>query len=89
MKEIYPSREALAGALAGMEGGMPESFAQLTSFSSPWARAENGHDARDLALRERHNGPRRQSYWPRHSLIPALLLASSSAIGAGTVTAVA
>jgi uncharacterized protein YndB with AHSA1/START domain len=29
MKEIYPSREALAGALAGMEGGMPESFAQL------------------------------------------------------------
>jgi uncharacterized protein YndB with AHSA1/START domain len=29
MKEIYPSKEALDGALAGMEGGMPETFAQL------------------------------------------------------------
>ena len=29
MQEIYPSKEALDGALAGMEGGMPETFAQL------------------------------------------------------------
>ncbi len=29
MHELYPSKEALDGAVAGMEGGMPESFAQL------------------------------------------------------------
>jgi uncharacterized protein YndB with AHSA1/START domain len=29
MHELYPSKEALDGTLAGMEGGMPESFAQL------------------------------------------------------------
>jgi uncharacterized protein YndB with AHSA1/START domain len=29
MRELYPSKEALDGAIAGMEGGMPESFAQL------------------------------------------------------------
>jgi uncharacterized protein YndB with AHSA1/START domain len=29
MRELYPSKEALDRALAGMEGGMPESFAQL------------------------------------------------------------
>ncbi len=29
MHELYPSKEALDGALAGMEGGMPETFAQL------------------------------------------------------------
>ena len=27
--ELYPSKEALDGALSGMEGGMPEQFAQL------------------------------------------------------------
>jgi uncharacterized protein YndB with AHSA1/START domain len=27
--ELYPSKEALDGTIAGMEGGMPESFAQL------------------------------------------------------------
>jgi uncharacterized protein YndB with AHSA1/START domain len=27
--ELYPSKEALDGVLAGMEGGMPETFAQL------------------------------------------------------------
>ena len=29
MHELYPSKEALDGAIAGMEGGMPEMFAQL------------------------------------------------------------
>ena len=29
MHELYPSKEALDGALAGMEGGMPETFGQL------------------------------------------------------------
>jgi uncharacterized protein YndB with AHSA1/START domain len=29
MHELYPSKEALDGTLAGMEGGMPETFAQL------------------------------------------------------------
>jgi uncharacterized protein YndB with AHSA1/START domain len=29
MHELYPSQEALDATLAGMEGGMPESFAQL------------------------------------------------------------
>ncbi len=29
MHELYPFKEALDGAVAGMEGGMPESFAQL------------------------------------------------------------
>ena len=29
LHELYPSREALDGAIAGMEGGMPEQFEQL------------------------------------------------------------
>ena len=29
MHELYPSKEDLDGAIAGMEGGMPETFAQL------------------------------------------------------------
>ena len=29
LHEVYPSKEALDGAIAGMEGGMPEQFAQL------------------------------------------------------------
>ena len=29
MHELYPSKEALDRSIAGMEGGMPESFAQL------------------------------------------------------------
>jgi uncharacterized protein YndB with AHSA1/START domain len=29
MHELYPSRKALDNAIAGMEGGMPETFAQL------------------------------------------------------------
>jgi uncharacterized protein YndB with AHSA1/START domain len=29
LHELYPSKEALDAAIAGMEGGMPETFAQL------------------------------------------------------------
>ena len=29
LHELYPSKEALDGSIAGMEGGMPETFAQL------------------------------------------------------------
>jgi len=29
LHERYPSKEALDGAIAGMEGGMPEQFGQL------------------------------------------------------------
>ena len=29
MRELYPSKKALDGAIAGMEGGLPETFAQL------------------------------------------------------------
>jgi uncharacterized protein YndB with AHSA1/START domain len=29
MHELYPSKEALDGSIAGMEGGMPETFEQL------------------------------------------------------------
>jgi uncharacterized protein YndB with AHSA1/START domain len=29
LHEFYPSKEALDGAIAGMEGGMPEQFEQL------------------------------------------------------------
>jgi uncharacterized protein YndB with AHSA1/START domain len=29
LHELYPSKQALDGAIAGMEGGMPESFEQL------------------------------------------------------------
>ena len=32
MHELYPSKEALDMAFEGMEGGMPESFAQLEEF---------------------------------------------------------
>jgi uncharacterized protein YndB with AHSA1/START domain len=29
LHELYPSKEALDHAISGMEGGMPEQFAQL------------------------------------------------------------
>src|ERR1700722_15974815 len=35
MHELYPSKEALDGAIAGMEGGMPETFAQLDELLVP------------------------------------------------------
>jgi uncharacterized protein YndB with AHSA1/START domain len=34
MHERYPSKEALDGTMAGMEGGMPETFAQLDELLS-------------------------------------------------------
>jgi uncharacterized protein YndB with AHSA1/START domain len=32
MHELHPSKEALERAISGMEGGMPETFAQLDEF---------------------------------------------------------
>jgi uncharacterized protein YndB with AHSA1/START domain len=32
MREVYPSKEALDRSMAGMEGGMPETFAQLDAL---------------------------------------------------------
>jgi len=32
MHELHPSKEALDRAIAGMEGGMPETFARLDEF---------------------------------------------------------
>jgi uncharacterized protein YndB with AHSA1/START domain len=32
LHELYPSKEALDGTLTGMEGGMPETFAQLDAL---------------------------------------------------------
>jgi uncharacterized protein YndB with AHSA1/START domain len=32
MREVYPSKEALDAAIAGMEGGMTETFAQLDAL---------------------------------------------------------
>ncbi len=32
MHELYPSKEALDGAIGGMEGGMPKTFAQLDTL---------------------------------------------------------
>jgi uncharacterized protein YndB with AHSA1/START domain len=32
MRELHPSKEALDGAIAGMEGAMPETFAQLDAL---------------------------------------------------------
>ena len=49
LHELYPSKEALDAAIAGMEGGMPELFGQLDE-SSPWARGD-GHEVVDLAER--------------------------------------
>ena len=34
MHELYPSKKALDGAIAGMEGGMAETSRNWTSFSS-------------------------------------------------------
>ncbi len=43
MRELYPSKEALDAATAGMEGGMPETFAQLdellVTLDTSWGRS--------------------------------------------------
>src|SRR5579863_610193 len=36
MHELYPSKEALDSAIAGMEGAMPETFAQLDELLVTW-----------------------------------------------------
>ena len=42
MHELYPSKEALDGAIAGMEGGMPESFEQLDELLVSLSAASRG-----------------------------------------------
>jgi uncharacterized protein YndB with AHSA1/START domain len=44
MHERYPSEEALDAAIAGMEGGMSETFAQLDELLSKLGASGNGHD---------------------------------------------
>ena len=39
MHELYPSKEALDGAMPGWRMGCPRRSSNWTSFSSPWARA--------------------------------------------------
>ena len=39
MHELYPSKEALDAAIAELEGGMPETFAQLDELLVTLARA--------------------------------------------------
>jgi hypothetical protein len=49
--ELYPSKEALDGAIAGMEGGMPETFAQLDELLvTLGASGGDGHEVDDLAI---------------------------------------
>ena len=51
MHELYPSKEALDGAIApGRRMGCPRRSSNWTSFSSPWARAWDGHEVVDLAV---------------------------------------
>ena len=45
LHELYPSKEALDDAVAGMDGwDARDSSSSWTSFSSPWARAWDGHE---------------------------------------------
>ncbi len=47
LHERYPSKEALDRAIAGMEDGMPESFAQLDELLvTLGASGGDGHEAR-------------------------------------------
>ncbi len=39
MRELCPSKESLDGAIAGMEGGMPETFAQLVTLGASAGRS--------------------------------------------------
>jgi len=49
LHELYPSKEALDAAIAGMESGMLETFAQLDELLVTWARAWDGHEVVVLA----------------------------------------
>jgi uncharacterized protein YndB with AHSA1/START domain len=40
MRELYPSKEALDASIAGMEGGMPETFEQLDELLVTLSAAE-------------------------------------------------
>jgi hypothetical protein len=40
MRELYPSKEAFDASIAGMEGGMPETFAQLDDLLVTLSAAE-------------------------------------------------
>jgi uncharacterized protein YndB with AHSA1/START domain len=42
LHELYPSKEALDAAIAGMEGGMPETFAQLDELLVALGASEGG-----------------------------------------------
>ena len=50
LHELYPSKEALDGAIAGRTVGWARRSSSWTSFSSPWARAWDGHEVVDLAV---------------------------------------
>ena len=50
MHDLYPSKEALDAAMAsGSTVGWARRSSNWTSFSSPWARAWDGHEVVDLA----------------------------------------
>jgi hypothetical protein len=50
MRDLYPSKEALDGAIAsGVRVGWARRSNNWTSFSSPWTRAWDGHEAVDHA----------------------------------------
>jgi uncharacterized protein YndB with AHSA1/START domain len=45
LHELYPSKEALDDAIAGMEGGMPESFEQLDELLFTLGASRQSHPA--------------------------------------------
>jgi uncharacterized protein YndB with AHSA1/START domain len=49
MHELYPSKEALDAAIAGMEGGMPETFAQLDELLATLGGSAGGYEDVDRA----------------------------------------
>ena len=44
LHELYPSKEALDAPAPGWRVGCPSSSSNWTNFSSPWARACDGHE---------------------------------------------
>jgi uncharacterized protein YndB with AHSA1/START domain len=58
MHELYPSKEALDRAVAGMEGAMPETFAQLDELlGTLGASVGDGHEVVDLAVAAADTAP--------------------------------